>query len=378
MNQILSNGYNYGGLGFIVFVSAWLLCALAVLPLWSIIDVAINERPKESKALWILTILLMYPVIAGQFIYGFFGARSKGLRKTTIATTLLGLMVPTITTILFFHHRDKYVSESFIQATKAMQLRKAKFETISKSFTPQLAAEQSIDTFSALNLAIPDRFRSSVSLAKFDQNGIILNSAKPVPSDIIQFARDDKTGEMFVLTSHDFGVLRNKYQNFQKILLDGQLPRLSGAGAIAFIPKTREIIITTTSGDGYAYSYQVDSKSWKLLGKMQGIDIVGLVYEPTREAIYGLEDSFGSDYLNFLVQLSPAGAIEKRIALNPPIPSSKLKHRVNYQLKESKGKLTLLIHANESKKNWHTPQETGMFIIDPQSGTVYRAKEDHQ
>ena len=186
---------------------------------------------------------------------------------------------------------------------------------------------------------------------------------KPLPDGIVSVAYDPVGKKVYGLGAHAlrentvFEVDLDK-GTAAKMSLGLDVPMLHRPSGITFDTKRQRLLVL--SSPGYLYVYDTEKGKWSALAEIESPRLVGLVYDKTGDALYGLtcgDDPFGVT-TTALVTIGMDGKVVNPIKLSPAIFPDGLDrfHRDSpLQLIAAGGQLVVVTSGRQ-------------YVIDPKSG----------
>lgn len=199
---------------------------------------------------------------------------------------------------------------------------------------------------------------SSVISAEFSSGGTVPGTEITFPVEARQLAVDLRHATGYLLGSHQvFRVGPGPSTPIELRPDPGLSEPMSWPVGIAFDSRRRRVVIATLGGEGFLYAHEPDTGRWAILGSLRGVDLEGLVYDPTRDVLYGL--SGGARLHRF----SPDG-LAQGVTLVPGAPPGGGGPSSRVQMASVYGKLLLVYPppgalGSIAASRW--------LLIDPQS-----------
>ena len=335
-------------------------------PLWAIIDVAVSKEHSggTKAAVILLSLLLLGPLMT--FLYACFGTHSKVLKRVSIvgafvvAISAFGLL--TISVV----YPDARSNLSRLLDKEAV------VEDDASGIATVSSTDVDIQPFTAVHYVPTPDGRWTVSIADFDMEGPIVDSAMPVEVPSIyplnQIAVDSEARRVYGTTTHRIGRIVPRTGNFVELEVDPALPRLSWPSGVAFDSHNRRLVVTGRSG---VYFYDPATGDWEHAPKFGGMDLLSLTYDEEGRVFYGLVSGFGKDVVDRIVAINPDGAVLSTILLSEGIPSELLPAG-RAQLIKTSNDLVLLVSAFRATKGADADEvsPSRIYLIDPDTGLI--------
>jgi hypothetical protein len=356
--QLLAATGIFGIVLALVLVSVFLL----IQPVWAIIDCVDSERQSETKVLVSVALLCTWGL--GGIFYGIFFADSRNLRKFTLVTLALFLLLGAASIGSCTLGAIRSGEESRKQAEVAQQ----EAAVAIREFRPPPIAPDALDPFPAL-LMVGGTMSRSAAVADFTLAGPELASARDV-SERIRHVAAGPDG-LFAITDHDFGAISPATGRLVKIALDPSLEEgFSWPKGLAFDGAAGKLVIVTTTGGTRFYRYDPRTAAWERLpAEPRTEPLRALAWLPEDGLLYSLELPHRANRLERIQRFNAQGANLGSLPLAPPIPLPPGLDQ-GFQLLASSGRLVLMIPPGGDPTPGGAATAGRIFAIDPATGAV--------
>ena len=186
-----------GALGIFGIISAVLVggLMLVLVPFWAIFDCAASRRETGTKIL--LIILLFFTWTLGALVYAVFLTDSRALRRFTIISTVIAVLLAIASAILLF-------SGAAIHSTRESERKAVERE----EFQPAAIDPAEVAPFQAIHFVGEGAARGSAAVAEFTLDGPNLGSAQNIDDRVRHIVLDPQSGTYFGITQHEFGIVQ--------------------------------------------------------------------------------------------------------------------------------------------------------------------------
>lgn len=344
-----------GGLGLFGIIGAVLVggLMLVLIPFWSILDCAVSRRDNGTKVL--LIVLLFVTWTLGALVYAVFVTESRTLRRFTVISTLVAVMVAIVSVSLL-------IGGAAIHSTRESERRAEEEAIVQREFRPGAMDAAAVAPFKAVYVVGDGSLRRSAAVADFKLDGPVVSSALNIDERVRHIIHEPQSGRYYGITQHEFGVVHPESRQFEEIAVDPSLERdFSWPKGLALDPATGEVIVLTSHVDTDFFIFAPAAKRWKNVATgIRGRSFVAMTYDPGTQMFYLMEETRGAA-VRELHRFNRSGASIGPLALNPPIPASRQRD-ANPQMAVSSGTIILLLPRERANPS--------ILAVEPESGVV--------
>jgi len=129
-------------------------------------------------------------------------------------------------------------------------------------------------------------FSTEASYGDFTLSGPQVDTLKPLPRNVQRLAYDYVNKKYYGIAGHDAVEIDLVAMKTTKMDVGFDVPRLSWPADLTFDAKRTRLLLITSGGGGYLYSYDIATKGWSVLAEKTGV--ATLVYHPKHDCLYGL------------------------------------------------------------------------------------------
>ncbi len=174
--------------------------------------------------------------------------------------------------------------------------------------------------FPALHYTVDPVRRHSAEAAygDFTLGGPRAETLKPLPKNVQRLAYDHVNKRYYGIAGHDAVEVDLNVGKTTKMDVGFDVPRLSWPADITFDSNRSRLLLVTSGGGGYLYSYDIATKSWSVLAEKIGT--ATLVYHAKHDCLYGIAVHYSEDGGKpALREFNNHGALVKETPLGEPI-----------------------------------------------------------
>lgn len=354
----------FAGLGVAGIVTGVVLSSVFCLvqPIWAIVDCVDSDRDRETKVLVSLAIFFTWS--CGSLVYGLFFARSGTLRKFTIFSTLIMILVGMAT----FVSCVSAITSQARRAAAEAETERVEAARKAAAFVPNRIAADAVAPFRALLFVSNGPGRTRTSLTEFTLTGPVLQTARDVRRGIRHVAHDAEAGRTFALTTQEFGALSPETGELIRIHVDPSF-EFSWPKGIAWDPARRSVVVMTSHVYTRLYAYDPTTSAWsRLPAEFRDLSAIGLALIPESGVFFTVALTHGATELGELQRFNARGAGLGPLRLDPPIPLWEADDVERIQLHSSSGRLVLMLPPGPDRG-----RATRIFAVDPDTGAVFAA-----
>ncbi len=354
----------FAGLGFAGIVTLVVLSSLfwLVQPIWAIVDCIDSDRDRETKVL--VSLAIFFTWCCGSLVYGLFFSRSGTLRKFTVFSLLIMILIAMAT----FVSCVSAITSQARRAAAEAETERVEAARKAANFVPDPIAPDAVAPFQAILFASTGPQRTSTSLAEFTLAGPVLQTARDIRGGIRHVTHDAEAGRTFALTPHDFGALSPETGEFIKIHVDPSF-EFSWPKGIAWDPDRRSVVVMTSHVYTRLYAYDPTTSAWsRLPAEFRDLSAIGLAFISEKDVFYTVAASHGATEIAELQRFNSQGSGLGPLRLAPPIPLWETDDVDQLQLHSSSGRLVLMLPSGPD-----SARPARLFVVDPDTGVVSAA-----
>jgi hypothetical protein len=215
------------------------------------------------------------------------------------------------------------------------------------------------DTVVALRLAYTSVYTRTAQIAAFDVAGGSSVDLATVDDGVEQIIHDPVSGQVFYVTSFDFGVLAdcNDTELTGITLTPDTTTTLSNPTTVALDTSADEVLVGSWDSTGILYSYDPADPDWTELGDLNGFYAVAGSYFSGDDKLYLADSSWPTT----LARHTPGGVFEGAVSLSPALESTSILHT---QIRESGSSLFYILYGHDSINPVYR-----FVAVDPTDGT---------
>jgi len=174
--------------------------------------------------------------------------------------------------------------------------------------------------FRAVHMALTDKrpANEETSYGDFTLGGPQAETLKPLPKGVQRLAFDEVNKRYYGISRHDAVEVDLANLKVNKMDVGFNVPRLSWPADVTFDGKRSRLLLVSSGGGGYLYSYDVKTGAWSVLAEKLGV--ASIVYHPKHDCLYGMTVRFSEDTGKpALRQFNSNGALVQETTLGDPI-----------------------------------------------------------
>jgi hypothetical protein len=161
-------------------------------------------------------------------------------------------------------------------------------------------------------------FSFEAARGDFTLDGPQMETLQPLPKNVQRLAYDHINKNYYGIAGHDAVQVDLKAAKTTKMDVGFDVPRLSWPADITFDSKRSRLLLVTSGGGGYLYSYDIGTKSWSALAEKIGV--ANLVYHSKHDCLYGIAVHHSEDGGKpALRQFNNHGALINETPLGAPV-----------------------------------------------------------
>ncbi len=196
-----------------------------------------------------------------------------------------------------------------------------------------------------------------------------------VPVNVNQIACSSLDNSCYGIIGHQL-VKLDPQSNWETtaIQIPPELPQLSWPTGITFDPDNNRLLVSSLGGEGYLYSYSLDTENWQAFS-LNNVDLTSIVYHPEAKQLYALGVNYGRTKNLTLYRLSLKGEILETIRLSDSILAELPQFHQSYlkpQLIASRKDLILVSGQEKvfSKNATKTDNKLKIYTIAPETKAI--------
>jgi hypothetical protein len=160
----------------------------------------------------------------------------------------------------------------------------------------------------------------AASLARFEGADALKGSVHELPRNVQAFAVDPAGPTYYAVLGQQVVRVDLERKTQAALPIQGNMPKLSSGRGITFDTKRRRLLVATTGGEGYLYSYEPDKNLWSLLHDMNGVFFSSLTYSVEEDCLYALSTAPDKDYETVIHRFSADGVWQEKKVVPRPSP----------------------------------------------------------
>lgn len=160
------------------------------------------------------------------------------------------------------------------------------------------------------------------ALADMTPDGPVAGTLRPLGRDLSDIAVDPN--------GSFYGDVRQDVYQIDRVTLQATLMNVSGTGiadpswpiGLTFDTQRSRVILATLGGTGFLFAYSPLTAQWSLIRDLGNVDLQSIVYRPSNDTLYGIENNSQADPITALYRYSPSGVFLGTLPLSSRIPGA--------------------------------------------------------